>query len=373
VRVEKLVLHQFRNIRDLSIQVHPQFNIVHGRNGQGKTNLLEAVYLAGTLKSFRNAKNQELIHFDESEGAVRAVVKKRELTRDILVQIKSNGKHVSLDGKKVRNVQETFGQLHVVVFSPEDLILSKGSASNRRLFLDRAIFQFNPGYAGTTKAYEQALKHRNAIVKDLRISGKNASMLDVFDPQLVELGALMIHQRLLFIQSFRNHFIQAHDTISNGEQKIGISYVSSLEISETASLKEIQEVLENKLKDRRQRDLQRGYTTVGPQADDLEFTLDDRSARLFASQGQHRSLVLSLKIAEIQYLGEVLDFQPVLLLDDVSSELDRKRNEQLMNFLLNRSGQVFISTTDPNYLALETEAAHFKIEAGVLVEEKVIP
>lgn len=373
MQIERLVLHQFRNIRDLSIQVHPQFNIVHGRNGQGKTNLLEAVYLAGTLKSFRHAKNQELIHFDEKEGAVRAVVKKRELTRDILVQIKSNGKHVSLDGKRVRNVQETFGQLHVVVFSPEDLVLSKGSASNRRLFLDRAIFQFNPKYAGTTKSYDNALKHRNSLIKDIRVSGKNASMLDVFDPQLVELGSLMIHQRLQFISSFRDHFLQAHDTISSGEQQVGISYVSTLGLSEDASLEDIRSVLETSLAERRQKDLQRGYTTVGPQADDLEFTLDERPARLFASQGQHRSLVLSLKIAEIQYLGEVLDFQPVLLLDDVSSELDRKRNEQLMNFLLSRSGQVFISTTDPNYLALDTAAAHFKIEAGQLVEDKVVP
>ena len=372
MRIEKLVLHQFRNIEQCSIQAHPRFNIIHGRNGQGKTNVLESIYLAGTLKSFRGAKNQELIQFDQREAAVRAVVKRRELTREILVQIRQNGKFVTLDEKKVKSVQETFGQLNVVVFSPEDLVLSKGGASNRRLFLDRAIFQFNPIYAKTTKAFEIALKNRNSIIKDLRISGKNKAVLEAFDPQVVELGSKMIFQRLQFIQSFRKYFLEAYATLSSGEQEVGLSYRSEIAETEDLELDSIEKSFGEKLEQFRNRDLQRGYTTVGPQSDDVEFILDGRSARTFASQGQHRSLVLSLKMAEIQHLGEVLDFQPVLLLDDVSSELDKKRNAQLMEFLMNRPGQIFISTTDPAYLELQSEFNQYKMENGVLVEEGLI-
>ena len=366
------MLHQFRNIRDLSIEVNPRFNIIHGRNGQGKTNILEAVYLAGTLKSFRNARNQELIQWNEKESAVRALVNKRELTRDILVQIGASGKKVSLDGKTTRSVQETFGQLHVVVFSPEDLVISKGSASNRRLFLDRAIFQYMPGYVGLSRAYENALKNRNSLIKDIRATGKNEEMLDVFDPQVVEHGSNILFHRLQFVEKFRPYFEAIHRSLCNEEQRAEISYESSLEISAADDATRIQDVFGKALAQRRKKDIQRGFTTLGPHADDLEFTLDSRSARLFASQGQHRSLVLALKIGEIQFLNEILDFQPVLLLDDVSSELDRGRNEQLMKFLLESSGQIFISTTDPDYLAIETNATHFHIENGCLNEAKVI-
>ena len=178
------------------------------------------------MKSFRGARNAELIQIPHSEAAVRTVIQRRELTRDILIQIKPDGKYVSLDEKKVRNLTDYFGQVAAVVFSPEDLILSKGSASNRRTFLDRAVFQMNPQFASTMRAFDQALKNRNSIIKDLRKTGQGNEMLDLFDPQVAELGSKIIWSRLQFLQSYRPFLEDAYQTLSNGDQTISIRYES---------------------------------------------------------------------------------------------------------------------------------------------------
>ncbi len=372
MRIDRLVVHNYRNIKDLTVEANPRFNVIHGQNAQGKTNFLEAVYLVGTLKSFRSAKNAELIHWDEEAGAVRAVVQRRESERDIVVKIGKSGKRVSVDGKHVRKFQDTFGHLHVVVFSTEDLIISKGSASNRRTFMDRAVFQYVPGHASTTKSYENALKSRNALLKDMRSSGRGDEMLDVFDPQVVEYGSHIISQRLAFIRQFRSWFLETHDSLCAGLSKVELRYLTDINITEESSIDEIKMAFSEAILRNRRKDIQRGFTTIGPHADDLDLSLDDRGARSFASQGQHRTLVLALKIAEINFLNDILGFRPVLLLDDVSSELDRSRNEQLMKFLLESAGQVFISTTDPDYLSIEKNATHFRMEDGILTEEKVM-
>lgn len=370
MQVKRLVLHQFRNIEELSIEPHPGVNVIHGRNAQGKTNVLEALYLSATLKSFRGAKNAELIEIPHSEAAVRTIIERRELSRDILIRIKPGGKYVTMDEKKVRNLTDYFGQVAAVVFSPEDLILSKGSASNRRTFLDRAVFQMNPQFASTMRAFDQALKNRNSIIKELRKTGQGNEMLDLFDPQVAELGSKIIWSRLQFLKGYRPYLADAYQTLSNGEQSIAIGYESDLDIEETSDLETIQHAYEQVLQSNRKKDIQRGFTTSGPQSEDLTIELDGMSARAYASQGQHRSIVLAMKMGEIQHLGEVLEVQPIFLLDDVSSELDHKRNAQLMQFLSERPGQIFVTTTDPAYLQLDCEVSLFHMNNGVLTDER---
>jgi len=369
VQLHRLVLHNFRNVADASIDCHPTFNIFHGKNAQGKTNILEAIYILFALKSFRGARNADLIRWGEEEAMIRAVSQRRETTRDLRMNIKPRAKHVSIDDKRSRSMSEVFGHLSIVLFSPEDLVVSKGSGSNRRTFLDRAIFHANPGFHDVMRRYETALKNRNSLLKDSRAGAASIDMLDVFDVQLVDAGASYIDERLRFITKLRPFIETAHSRLDSGAHAVEISYESSLPVEEGMSPGVIREILEERIREERNRDVARGFTSSGPHVDDLLLTLDGRPARIHASQGQHRSLVLALKIAEISLLESLLDMRPILLLDDVSSELDRGRNAQLMEYLLDSSGQVFISTTDPDYIAIDREKSIIQVDAGTLTPQ----
>jgi DNA replication and repair protein RecF len=366
VQLHRLVLHNFRNVMDASLECHPAFNIFHGKNAQGKTNVLEAIYILFALKSFRGARNADLIRWECEEAMIRAVSQRRETTRDLRMNIKPRAKHVSIDDKRTRSMSEVFGHLSIVLFSPEDMVISKGSGSHRRTFLDRAIFHATPGFHEVIRRYETALKNRNSLLKDSRSGGASPVMLDVFDVQLVEAGSRYIHERLRFIGKLRPFMEEAHERLVSGEHSIQMAYESTLPVEEGMSLEAIREIMEERVVQERSRDLARGFTSSGPHVDDLQLSIDERPARLHASQGQHRSLVLALKIAEISLLESLLDMRPILLLDDVSSELDRTRNAQLMEYLLESNGQVFITTTDPDYIAIDREKSIFHVNEGVL-------
>lgn len=369
MQLHRLVLHNFRNVADASIDCHPTFNILHGDNAQGKTNILEAIYILFALKSFRGGRNADLIRWGNEEAMIRAVSQRRETTRDLRMNIKPRAKHVSIDDKRMRSMSEVFGHLSIVLFSPEDLVVSKGSGSHRRTFLDRAIFHATPGFHDVMRRYETALKSRNSLLKDSRAGASSPAMLDVFDVQMVDAGAQYIHERLRFIEQLRPFVERAHERLVSGTHSIQITYESSLPVEEGMSAGVIREILEERVREERSRDLARGFTSSGPHVDDLLLSIDGRPARLHASQGQHRSLVLALKIAEISLLESLLDMRPILLLDDVSSELDRGRNAQLMEYLLESNGQVFITTTDPDHIAIDREKSVVHVSDGVLTQQ----
>ena len=357
MHIQRLVLHDFRNVADLSVDLHPAFNIIHGENAQGKTNFLEAIYILSTLKSFRAARNSDLVRWGREESMIRALSHKRDVVRDLRVNIKNRSKVMSVDNKRARSIKDTFGHLQTVLFGPEDIAISKGSASYRRTFLDRSVFQTQPSFYDTTRAYESALKNRNALLKEMQQGRVDQGMLEVFDQQLIDQGSSYIFSRLQFLRRFRSGFEQHH---------VGIEYESTIGIGEDFALGDIASAFASKLQADRGRDRARGFTSSGPHVDDILLSIDGHPARIHASQGQHRTLVLALKIGEISHLHHELGYRPILLLDDVSSELDRSRNQQLMEFLLEKSGQVFITTTDPAYIALNTEAKLLHMDKGEL-------
>lgn len=367
MRVDRLVLHDFRNIRDASIEPHPRFNVIHGDNAQGKTNLLEAVYLLGTLRSFKSATNPELIRWGSDEAAVRGVVVRREVTRDIRINIRAQGRAVSVDGKRPRRLQDALGTLTVVLFAPEDLEVSKGSPAARRAFLDRAVFNVFPAYWDELRAFETALKSRNALLRDL--VGPPGDVLEVFDAQVAATGARVTDKRLRFLAGYTEHFTSVHGRLACGKHAAQLCYESDWRGS-AAGVEDLEATLLARLGQDKRRDAARGSTSSGPHRDDLGIVLDGVTARSHASQGQHRTLVLALKIGEILHLEEVLGYSPVLLLDDVSSELDRHRNTELMSFLDGSGVQVFVSTTDLAHIRHEGGLVAWRMEDGHIVDEE---
>jgi len=359
VQVLALEAVDFRNLSQVLLEPHPRFNVLAGDNGQGKTNLLEAVYLLGTLRSFRAARVDELIRFDRARSRVRARVRKLDVERLLEVELTPGHKSARVDGKGAR-AAAYFGGFNVVLFAPEDLRLPRGAPAGRRRFLDRAIFNAAPPYLAEVQTYERVLRSRNAL---LRGEGGDA-LLEVYDEQLARAAVPLVMRRRAFVDELRPRATEAFRRVTGG-LTLELTFRSSLDVEEGA----IAGLLLERLRAERGKDLARGSTSSGPHTDDLELALDGHEAGAFASQGQTRALVLALKIAEIEHLRQKLGDPPVLLLDDVSSELDPKRNAQLFDFLRGVPCQCFITTTHPAHVLLESERQDFHVVGGVVSVE----
>lgn len=374
MHVQALRLRHFRNIESLDLTPHPRFNIFWGQNGQGKTNLLEAIYLLSAVKSFRPQTNAALIQHGHAEAELEALVERGGSERLVKLQVHQRGKKVLLNNNPVRNLSDFFGTVNVVMFGPEDIQILKGGPSERRRFMDRAIFNAHPAFALETQHYEEVLKQRNALLKTPR---PDAALLSIYDEQLIQYGTDIIMRRLDFIENFRPVMVATFRQIFDPEFEADIHYstpwhngdlnneddesVSDLPMERV----EIEKCLEAAIASFKGVERERGYTMVGPHRDDLLSFLNGHSVRTFASQGQHRAFVLAMKIAEIRYLEERYRFAPILLLDDVSSELDRERNRYLFDFLRGRpDGQVFITTTHRDYILLDDDVQAFNVKAG---------
>jgi DNA replication and repair protein RecF len=363
VNVLALEAVDFRNLERVLLEPHPRFNVLAGENGQGKTNLLEAVYLLGTLRSFRASKTEELVRFAALEegrrARVRARVNRLGTQRLLEVELGPGQKLARVDGKAARAAQY-FGGFNVVLFAPEDLGLVRGSPAARRRFLDRAIWNAAPQYLEEAQTYERVLKSRNALLRDERAAAQAVhlpEMLEVYDAQLARAAVPVITRRRALVAGLAARVQAAFARVSGGHE-VAIAYESAAlrlagaEADEAAIEAAVREAL---VRDRR-RDLARRTTSSGPHTDELAIAFDGREAAAYASQGQVRAIALGLKIAEIQHLTETLGDAPVLLLDDVSSELDARRNAQLFEFLSSVRCQAFITTTSPAYVKLPAEA-----------------
>lgn len=369
MRLHRLSLYQFRNIEQITAHFADDINVFFGDNAQGKSNILEAIYFLCTLKSFRGSRNQELIRWSQPEGFVQAEVHRKEIIRDLRVVLAGNRRTVFIDEKRTRSLDETFGHVHAVLFAPEDLAISKGSAAIRRTFIDRAVFNVFPGYYQELKAYEQALRHRNATLKGDGGRNPDLVVLDVFDQQVASFGARVMMRRLETIKAFRPIFQLVHSDIAGLSRSVDIFYESTIDTDGAIDESTLEKTLLSRLKNEQRKDLARGFTSSGPHVDDFTLILDGRPARSHASQGQHRTLVLALKITEINHLNHVLGIPPLLLLDDVSSELDEHRNSQLMEHVVGSAGQVFMTTTDPNAMRFKGNTLRFRVRAGNLISE----
>jgi len=368
MRLEALRVQQFRNLSRVEIEPHERFNIFSGANGQGKTNLLEAIYLLSAVRSFRARRNASMVEFGADTATLEARVDRGGHERIVRIEIGDSGKDVFLNDSPVRRLSEFFGTVNVVKFGPEDLSILKGSPSERRDFLDEAIFNAHPAYRTEIDHYEEVRKQRNALLKD---DEPDRALLSVYDEQLVQYGADLVARRIDFIDRFRpvlrSVFREIFDAALDANVEYDMKWVDRSEAPRRPPRErdEVESVLESALERTAETERERGYTLVGPHRDDLYATLEGRDVTVYGSQGQQRAFVLAMKIAVIRYLKEHFHFAPILLLDDVSSELDRERNRSLFQFLRSSSeGQVFITTTHRDYIHLEEDVRSFAVEEG---------
>lgn len=367
MRLLSLRCERFRNLAHVELQPGPRMTVAVGENGQGKTNLLEALFFLATLKPLRAGRLVELVQF----GAARARVTGRFLLqgaeREISVEVQDGLRTASVDGKRTASLEEYFGGVSVVAFTPDDLQVVKGSPEGRRTFLDRAVFNRWPAFLKESREYARALKSRNRLLKDQAPSAH----LQAWDAALARSGARLWARRRALLKELAPRAAEAFARIGRTAGQASFRYAPAhLEGLEFAAADEaaLAEALGAALVRRLPRDLERGHTSVGPHVDDLDLAIGEHEARAFASQGQARALVLGWKVGEIENLQAATGVLPLLLLDDVSSELDPERNAFLMDYLASSGAQVLLTTTDP---ALVRRAAHedtrwFQVKAGAV-------
>ena len=363
----------FRNLFDQEVGLGRHTTVLFGPNGQGKTNFLEACYLLSTLRPLRAHKLAELVRIGSEQAA--CVSGRFELpggVRQVEVEIGREGRSARVDGKPVRDPDELFGGLATVAFTPDDLAVVKGGPEGRRRLLDRAAQNRHPAHLSDARDYLRALRSRNHLLRQ----GADREFVASFDAPLAAVGARLRQRREQVLDEILPHAQAAFAQVARGEASLDLAYQAAGRDSD--ALAEAGASLEARLLEalrrRLPRDRERGYTSVGPHADDLAISLGEMSARLYASQGQSRAIVLAFKIGEIENIRIVQGRAPLLLLDDVSSELDPSRNAWLMQYLAALNGQVVLTTTDPELVASSAveEAVFQRVESGRITPEKPV-
>ncbi|MDO4493321.1 MAG: DNA replication/repair protein RecF [Clostridia bacterium] len=339
MRVKELRLMNYRNYASLRLEPDEGLCVLTGENAAGKTNVIEALFLAALGRSHRTAHDQELIKSGTPGGSVRVVLETRGGTREIAIRLQDKDtKRISVDGTALSRSGELMGCLNVVLFAPEDLSLVKGGAGERRRFMDMEISQIRPAYYYLLQQYNTALKQRNALLKEAELM--RPGMLDPWNEQLAHLGARVTAAREEFVAELGEIARTTHFSISGGKELLEVGYESS--IPETGGASPEERML-NKLNENLERDIFRGHTSVGPHRDDLRLILDGTDARVYGSQGQQRTVALSLKLSDMEVIKRTRGEMPVLLLDDVFSELDRNRQEMLLKTV--EGAQTFVTCT----------------------------
>lgn len=348
--ITKFTADGFKNLKNISIMPSEGINVIHGENAQGKTNLIEAIWILSGARSFRGSKERDMIAFDGEYCRLSLTLRDNEREQVIETVISKNPRErkVTLNGVRQRYLSGLFGALKLVVFTPEDLGLSKGSPDNRRDFVDLCISQIKPAYSRTVAKYENVLMQRNALLKNITLGISSASDLDVWDEQMSRLGAYISVLKYQYTKKLCIFAKRLYDEISRGREKFELRYCSTvyenLDGREDWSGEMAAEYLEL-LQKNRQEDIRVGFTTAGIHRDDISVLIDGSSAKDFGSQGQNRSAALSMKLAQAYILSEETGEMPVVLLDDVLSELDRSRRDFIISKL---SGmQIFITCCEP--------------------------
>ena len=376
MKIKSLKLLYFRNYLSTNIDAHPSLNVLVGNNANGKTNIIESIFCLALGKSYRTKSDSECIMFGETATAMSCIVNKNDKDLDIMLGINNKGKSAKIAGIKKTKLTDFVGELNVVLFSPEDLQIVKGSPSLRREFMNREFYQFSRIYHKYYLMYQHLLKQRNSYLKDMRKNPKDEmslAYLETLTSQLAKVALYITKERVSFVQDISKLTYKNMLNISNGQETLKIKYKSSvldaLNISEINDESFTEENLTKVMMNKSFDDIMRGSTKIGPQHDDLEFYINDLDAKMYASQGQQRSIVLSLKLAEINYLKEKTGTYPVLLLDDVLSELDKNRQLKLLD-AINENVQTFITTPSISDIKedLLKKAKVFKIEDGNISE-----
>ncbi len=332
--IKKIKINNFRNYKKEEINLEKNINIFYGQNAQGKTNIIESIFLCSLGKSFRAKKDNEMIKLNEENAIVEVEYEKSDRDGKIKIEI-GNKKNIYLNGIKIKKLSELLGNLNIVIFTPDDINILKGGPQNRRRFLDIMISQLRPNYMHILSLYLKTIEQRNKYLRQTKEEHKDENLLEIWDEKLAEYALKIYEYRKEFIEKIIKKINIIHNNITNGEEQIELEYITECD-SKEKYLK--------LLKERRKLDIIKGFTTKGVHRDDFMIYINKKDIRIFGSQGQNRTAMLSLKLAELQVIYDEIGEYPILLLDDFMSELDRTRRK---NFLENIKGtQVIITGTE---------------------------
>lgn len=325
--IKSLELANFRNYEELNISFDKGTNILYGDNAQGKTNILEAIYVSATTKSHKGSKDKEIINFNKEEAHIRTYLEKEGVETRVDMHLRKNkSKGIAIDGQKIKKAADLMGLLNVVFFSPEDLSIIKDGPAERRRFADMELCQLDSFYLYNLNHYNKIIGQRNKLLKDMYFQPELKETLNIWDSQLVSFGSKIIERREQFVKQLSEIIFDIHKKLSGGKEELVINYEPDVSI----------ENFEKQMKYNQDKDIKLKQTTTGPHRDDFSFIVNGVDIRKYGSQGQQRTAALSLKLSEIELVKKISKDTPVLLLDDVLSELDSNRQ----NYLLNSIGNI---------------------------------
>ena len=354
MKINKIKIINYRNLKEVEISPFSGMNVICGENAQGKTNLIEAIWLFTGAKSFRSSKDEIFIKFGEEQALCEMDFEAEGIEKEAAISIKEKRK-ATLNGNNLKSAAALAGSFNAIVFSPIDLRLVTDGPAVRRRFLDTALGQLYPYYIDILRKYMRAVTQRNRLIKELRYDSTIGIMLDVFEEEIAAEGKKLIDYRKRYIDKLNKFLPQVYSGISCGKEELETSYVSAIEGDE----------LLNALFDARKEDMYSGVTSVGPHRDDIEFKINGISARSFGSQGQKRSVALSVKLAEAEVIRENVGECPVFLLDDIMSELDPNRQNFILNHI--KGMQTFLTCCDPSNVKNLKAGKIFTVKEGKIL------
>lgn len=332
--ITSIKLKNFRNYKNLNLNLSKGINIFYGNNAQGKTNIIESIYLCSIGRSFRTKREKEIILLGENNSKINIEFEKKDRNGNIEFEI-SDKKNILINGVKIKKLSELLGNINVVIFTPDDINIIKGGPSLRRRFLDIMIGQLKPIYIYNLNLYLKYLEQKNNYLKKLNLENINDEMLDIWNEKLAEYAEKVYNYRIKFINFIKEKINSIHSNITNADEKIEIEYISDFK-----NLDSFKKALKNSKKN----DILKGYTTIGIHKDDFIIKINGKPVSIYGSQGQHRTVILSLKMCELQIVKEEIGETPILLLDDFMSELDSKRQKNLLDNI--KDIQVIITCTE---------------------------
>lgn len=345
--ITELELQNFRNYEKQELKFNENINIFYGDNAQGKTNIIEAIFISAFGKSFRTSKEKELIKYNENFLNISLKYRNKDRDGSIKIQI-SDKKNIFINGLKIKKLSELLGNINIVLFTPDDINILKNGPAERRRFLDMLIGQIRPNYVYNLNMYLKVLEQRNNYLKQLRSEQVNEELLDIWDEKLAQYANKICLYRLEFIDKIKNKINSIHKKITENKEEIKIEYVTDCANKD---------ILLSQIKSRRKLDIIKGYTTKGIHRDDFNIYINNNLVNVYGSQGQHRTAVLSLKMCELEIIKDEIGESPILLLDDFMSELDAKRRKNFLNNI--GTTQVIITCTDEIKDNFERESVFF--------------
>ena len=353
--IKNIKLNNFRNYNKQEISFGKNINIFFGQNAQGKTNIVESIFMCSLGKSFRTNKEKELIKFNENNTNIEINYQKKDREGKIIYKI-GDKKEIFINGIKLKKMSGILGNLNIVLFSPEDINIIKEGPSQRRKLINMLICQIRPKYVHNYNMYFNVLEQRNNYLKKIENNIYDENLLDIYDEKLAEYGLIINRYRNEFIEKIKDKINIIHKNITEEKEEIKIKYISDCEKKEEFI---------KKIKENRKKDIEKGYTTCGIQRDDIYFFINGKKVDVYGSQGQQRTTILSLKLCELEIIKDEIDEEPILLLDDFMSELDENRKN---NFLNNMKDMQIIITCTEQIKNKNLKTKEFKVEEGKVFE-----